>query len=144
MTDKWTPQQYQDYLNKQNRAREVNKYHNVPTQAMDGTTMKSTFEATYYNERLLEKRAGLIREVEYNVRYELIVNGIFICAYDLDFRITNLDGSMRYVDTKSQPTMTNLFRVKKQLMLACHGILVEAVFQQKDDFENRRKKGDKK
>jgi hypothetical protein len=144
MNDNWTPEQYRDYLAKQARAHQNNKYHNIPTEARDGTMMKSVHEATFYNERLLEKQAGLITSVEYNVRFELVVNNIFICTYELDFRITYPDGKVRYVDTKSQPTLTNLFRIKKQLMLACHGILVEAVFAAKEEFQPRRKKGDKK
>lgn len=139
-----TAAEYRAYLAKQQRAREVNKFHNVPTMTIDGKQMKSVHEATFYNKQYWRMKAGEVTQIDIYLRYELIVGGVFITTYELDFRIQEADGRIRYIDTKSQPTITALYRVKKQLMLACHGIALEEVFADKEEFDPRHKKGDKK
>jgi hypothetical protein len=143
-SEKMTAAEYRALIEKQNRAREHGKFHNVPTMTVDGLQMKSVHEATFYNKQYWLMKAGEVAKIEVYVRYELIVNNVFISTYELDFRITYPDGRVRHVDTKSQPTMTPLYRVKKQLMLACHGIALEEVFADQEGFVPRGKKGDKK
>lgn len=128
LKDKMTPQEFRDYLAKKDRAKD-SKFGAVPTTTGDGQTFKSTLEATYYNRQWVRQRAGEVVKIEREVRYELIVNGIFIAAYMLDFRITEASGHIEYVDCKSQPTKTPLYLMKKQLMLALHGIEIKEVFE---------------
>jgi hypothetical protein len=127
MTDKMSAAEFQAYIKKQAKAKD-SKYGGIPTQTADGEKFRSHVEAAFYNKHLLLQRVGDVVKIEREVRFELVVNGVFVCAYVLDFRITWKDGRVDHVDTKSQATMTALFRIKSQLMLACHGIEVQTVF----------------
>lgn len=127
MTDKMSAAEFREYLQKQEKARD-SKYGGVPTQTADGQKFRSHVEAAFYNKMLLLQRAGEVTLIEREVRYEFIVDGVFITWYMLDFRITYADGRIEYVDTKSSATMTPLFRIKCQLMKALYQIDVLAVF----------------
>lgn len=126
-TERWTPEDWKKYQADIERGK-AGKYGSIRTQSADGTKHKSLHEGKYYKRLLLLKQAGEVTNIETEVRYEFVVNGVFICTYFLDFRVTYADGHIEYIDTKSTATVTNLFRVKKQLMLACHGIDVVPVF----------------
>jgi hypothetical protein len=133
--DVMTPAEYRAYLDKREAGRN-SKFGAIRTETADGRKFASIWEAEFYKELWVQQRAGEIDTIETHVHYEFVVNGVFIVTYELDFRIQYtprsphyakyLDG-MRYVDTKSSATVTQLFRVKQKLMLACHGINVEAV-----------------
>lgn len=136
LKDQMTPAEFREFLAKRDAGRD-SKFGAIPTTTADGSKFKSIWEAEFYNDQWALQRIGEVALIEREVRYELIVNGVFICAYHLDFRITYTErsphwgkypGNVRYVDTKSSATVTQLFRVKQQLMLALFGIRVEAVF----------------
>lgn len=128
LKDKMTPAEYRDFMEKRKKA-ESSKYKAIPTETADGQKFKSMLEANFYNRQWVLMKAGEVVKIEREVRYELVVNGIFIAAYLLDFRITMLNGRIRYIDCKSIPTKTPLYLMKKQLMLALYGIEIEEVFE---------------
>lgn len=138
LKNKMNVEQFREYLAKKDRAQD-SKYKAIPTETADGQKFRSQLEADYYNRMWVLQRAGQVTKIEREVRYELIVNGVFICAYLLDFKITYADGHVDHVDCKSAPTMTALYRVKKQLMKALHEIDLIEVFEQAEEFVNRRK-----
>lgn len=127
MTEKWTRDDWKKYQADIKRGKE-SKFGAIKGQSADGTKHKSLHEGKYYRRMLLLKQVGDVVKIETEVRYEFIVNEVFVGTYYLDFRITYADGHIEYIDTKSTATLTNLFRIKKQLMLACHGIEVVPVF----------------
>jgi hypothetical protein len=146
MTEQWSPQQWQDYQRKQDAARN-SKYGAIPMITADGRNFDSTVEGMYYNRCLVLLKSGEIVNIEHHVRFEFIVNGIFIGTYELDFRVTYADGRVEHVDTKSKPTLTGFYRFKKQLMKACHGI--DLIEKYEEDLHqgartDRRKKKEKK
>ena len=69
-----------------------------------------------------------VEVIEEQVRYKMIVNDVKVCTYVLDFKVTYGDGRVEFVDVKPFDIKTNKFRttdvfkIKKRLMLACHGI----------------------
>ena len=128
LKDQMTAAQFRDYLAKKDRARE-SKFGAVPTETADGQKFKSILEADYYNRLWVQKRAGEIETIEREVRYELIVNGIMIATYFLDFRVKYTDGHTEYVDCKSQPTVTPLYKMKRALMLALFNIEIKEVYK---------------
>jgi hypothetical protein len=128
LKDKMNPQEWRDFMQKRKNA-ETSKFKAIPTQTADGQKFKSILEADFYNRQWVRQRAGEVVKIEREVRYELIVNGVFIAAYMLDFLITEADGTIRYIDCKSQPTKTPLYLMKKQLMLALFDIRIEEVFE---------------
>lgn len=127
LKDQMTSSEFKEYLAKKERARS-SKFGAVPTQTADGQKFKSILESDFYNRQWIRQRAGEVTLIEREVRYEFIVNGVFIASYFLDFRITEADGTIRYIDCKSQPTKTPLYLMKKQLMLALYEIEIEEVF----------------
>ncbi len=129
MTEKWTAADYQAYSKKQEKARE-SRYGAIPTQTADGKKFDSHVEAMYYNRALVLQQAGEVVKIELKVRFEFWVNGVLITTYELDFRITYADGRIEHVDTKSKPTLTPLYKIKKALMLAVHGIELKEVYEE--------------
>lgn len=73
----------------------------------------------------LRARAGEITELQRQVRFALVVNGIHICDYVADF--TWKEGAQRKVaDVKSVMTRKlPAYRLKYKLMQACHGITLD-------------------
>lgn len=128
LKDRMTSEEFRAYNDKRNQAAN-SKYGAIPTQTADGEKFRSHLEATYFNRLKLLKSSGEITNIEREVRYELTVNGFFICAYMMDFRVTWADGRIDYIDCKSKPTMTPVYAIKKKLMEACHGITLREVFE---------------
>lgn len=120
--------EYREYIRKQEAAKN-SKYKGQPTQTADGEKFRSHVEANFWTRCTLLMKTGEILKVEREVRYELVVNGVFICTYFLDFKVYYADGRIEHVDTKSEATLTPIYRIKKQLMLACHGIELIEVFK---------------
>ena len=63
----------------------ASKYHNRKT-LVDGIQFDSQKEANRYQELILMERAGLIRSIELQPRYDLVVNEHKIGFYRGDFR----------------------------------------------------------
>jgi Protein of unknown function (DUF1064) len=98
------------------------KYHNRKT-LYQGITFDSRKEATRYQELLLMQRAGLIRNIELQPRYDLIVNSQKIGFYKADFRYKLFDtGYVVVEDVKSVATKTPVYQLKKKLIKAIYNI----------------------
>lgn len=128
LKDKMNPQEWKEYMAKKNAARQ-SMFKAIPTQTADGQKFKSILESAFYNRMWVLQKAGEVQLIEREVRYELIVNGVFLAAYLLDFRITYTDGRIEYVDCKSTATKTPIYMIKKGLMLALYGIELKEVFE---------------
>lgn len=108
------------------------KLRNIRTE-YDGRTYDSRKEASFAagldQAKLASHPAERVKEWIPQVRFELAVNGILICKYVLDFKVTYADGTTRYVDVKGRKDGVpyNLFTLKKRLMLAVHNITIEEV-----------------
>lgn len=98
------------------------KYNAIPTE-VDGIRFASRAEARRYGELKLMADAGLIQQLECHPKYEITVNGLHVCYYVADFRYID-GGELVVEDVKSSATVTKLYRLKKKLMKACHGISV--------------------
>ena len=96
------------------------KYHAVKTE-VNGTLCDSKKEADYYEQLLWLQKAGEIKKIE--TQYRILLQpgfesgGIKIKAiyYIADFRITEANGHIYYVDTKGE--RTNVYLIKKKLLL---------------------------
>ncbi len=96
---------------------------------VDGLTFDSLLEAKRYGELKIEAQAGHITDLQVHRRFRLAVNGLHICDYESDF-VYRRDGTLIVEDVKSKPTVTRLYRVKKKLMRAIHGIEIQEVFEE--------------
>jgi hypothetical protein len=103
------------------------KMHNIRTQ-VDGITFDSLDEAAHYGELKIEEKAGLITDLHVHKTFRLVVNGVHVCDYESDFTYRR-DGQLIVEDVKSPGTVTYAYRIKKKLMLAVHGIVIQEVFQ---------------
>ena len=101
------------------------KYNAKPT-VVDNIRFASKAEARRYGELQLLVKAGTISGLELQPRYDLEVNGRFVCEYVADFRYwCHFDSKMVIEDVKGVRTPNYL--LKKKLMLAVHGIDVQEV-----------------
>jgi hypothetical protein len=100
----------------------VTKYRNKRSE-YNGIGFDSRKEADRYQELLLLEKAGLIREIELQPRYDLIVNGHKLGFYKGDFRYEEVaTGRSITEDVKSPITKTAVYRLKKKLVKALYGI----------------------
>ena len=104
------------------------KYRNEPVM-VDGIRFDSKAEARRFGELRMLEMAGEITALECQPRYRLEVNGVKVCDYVGDFRYVDTEtGRVVVEDAKGgDATKTRLYKVKKRLMLACHGIEVEEI-----------------
>lgn len=104
----------------------MGKYNNIKVKD-GGYTFDSKAEHRRWLELRMLERAGEISNIEIHQKYPLVVNGVKVCIYIVDFRYkNNQNGDIINEDVKSKATITAVYRLKKKLMLACYGItLVE-------------------
>lgn len=88
---------------------------------VDGIEFDSKAEARRYGELRLLERAGKIKNLERQVRYDLEVNGVKIGFYKADFRYWDQSRSEQIVeDVKGM--RTPVFAIKAKLMKALHRV----------------------
>lgn len=95
-----------------------NKYKAHPV-VIDGIRFASTREGNRYLELKLLEKVREIEHLELQPSYELIVNGTKIGTYRADFRYFE-NGEIVTEDCKGYPT--SIYKLKKKLMRAIHGI----------------------
>ena len=118
----WTEEDYQNFLERRGKKPEApkkrNKYGAVKTWR-DGVSFDSKKEADYYDSLKLLHKAGAIAGY--------IVHGKMICTagtdasdravtYEPDFIILENDGTYKIIDTKSDATITPLFKTKMKAL----------------------------
>ena len=97
---------------------------------IDGIEFDSTKEARRYDELKALERAGVIEDLQLQVKYDLIpsqrIDGRVVelpCTYTADF-VYKENGKTVVEDTKSPATRTPVYVVKRKLMLWLHGIRI--------------------
>lgn len=104
------------------------KFHNRKT-TVDNLVFDSAKEARRYQELKLLQQAGKIRGLRLQESFDLRVNGVHIAKYRCDFSYFDRDPNVfawTYEDVKGgQATVTQLYAVKRKLMLAVHGIRIK-------------------
>lgn len=102
------------------------KYRNKPT-VFHGIRFDSKREADRYATLLMYEKTGVISDLQTQPKYDILINGIRVCYYKADFEYVQ-DGKRVVEDVKSPVTAKNpVYRLKKKLMLACHGIEIQEV-----------------
>ena len=99
------------------------KYGNKKV-TVQGIKFDSKWESQRYLYIKSLERAGTVKDLELQVRYNLMVNDEKICAYIADFRYQkqNKDGEWYEVVEDAKGVETPEFKLKKKLMKACLGI----------------------
>jgi hypothetical protein len=89
---------------------------------------QSAMEAARCDELHLMERGGLIRDLEEQPKFQLVVRHMHVCDYLGDFAYTDAQSGERVVeDVKGWTGDTQLYRLKRRLMLACYDIDVQEV-----------------
>ena len=103
----------------------MSKYGNIP-QRVDGIFLHSKKEARHYKTLKAMQQAGIIRDLETQPKFKLDINGTHICNYFADFKYfdNELD---REVIVGVKGVRTQVYKLKKRLMLAIHDIEVEEI-----------------
>ena len=106
--------------------RKYNKYGAKKTQFM-GFTFDSRWEAERWGQLTAMERAGAIRDLERQIKYDIVVNGEKICRYIADFKYKEVeeDGSTKEIIEDAKGVETADFKLKKKLMKAVHGIEIK-------------------
>jgi hypothetical protein len=101
-----------------------NKYGARKLTAPDGQVFDSVKEYHRWGCLKLLERAGEIRDLKRQVKFELIPkqNGERACYYIADFTYY-MDGKLVVEDCKG--FKTDVYKIKKKLMLWVHGIRIE-------------------
>ena len=106
----------------------ASKYHNKKIE-VDGITFDSRKEAKRFQTLKLMEKAGEISNIELQKRFELIpkqkdANGktVRACNYVADFVYLDKDGRQVVEDVKGM--RTDVYKLKKKLMLWVHGVTV--------------------
>ena len=90
---------------------------------MDGILFDSAKEAqAYWGLSQLEK-SGKIAELRRQVTFAITVNGIHVCNYIADF--TYYDEKRDYVVADAKGMRTQVYTLKKRLLLAARGIEIK-------------------
>lgn len=102
------------------------KYRAVPT-VVDGIRFDSKKEASRWVTLKLMQMACQITELERQVKYELIPkqDGERACTYLADFRYFTKEGKRIIEDCKGM--RTEVYRIKRKLLLHVHGIRITEV-----------------
>ena len=99
------------------------KYGNKKT-VVNGIKFDSKWEAERYLYIKSLERAGTVKDLELQVRFNLVVNDQKICAYiaDLRYKREDKDGVWQEIIEDAKGVETPEFKLKKKLMKACLGI----------------------
>lgn len=101
------------------------RFKNIRT-VIDGITFDSRREARHYLTLKTLERTGHVKGLRCHPLYRLEVNGIVVARYRPDFDYY-LEGVFTVDDVKSKWTITSVYRLKRRLMFAIHGITVREI-----------------
>ena len=106
----------------------MSKYGNKQCAASDGKVFPSKRECVRYQELLILQKIDLIRDLQTQVKYELIPkqDGERSVTYTADFVYwSSQDNRLHVEDTKG--VRTQQYVIRRKLMLWVHGIKIEEI-----------------
>lgn len=103
------------------------KYRNKKC-IVDGIKFDSISEANRYKELLLLRKEGAITALGLQGTFRLEINGHLICKYKPDFTYFKITANAdEFIVEDVKGFKTPIYRLKKKLMLAIHGIEITEV-----------------
>ena len=100
----------------------MTKYHNTKS-TVKGLKFDSKKESLRYLELKEMEKRGEITELELQVKYDLLVNGISCGFYKCDFRYVK-KGEVNYIIEDCKGVKTTVYALKKRLMKAIYKIVI--------------------
>ena len=116
------------------KTRRPNKYFAKKTVAL-GLKFDSRWEAERWGQLKSMERAGIVTQLERQIKYELSINDVKICDYIADFRylLEEEDGLSKLVIEDAKGILTPEFKLKKKMMKAIHGIDIHLSYKNKSN-----------
>jgi hypothetical protein len=98
---------------------------------VDDILFDSIGQSQRYGELKILQAGGKIKNLVCEPAYSIDINGHHICIFSPDFKYTDVTTGQEVVeDFKSPATAKDpVYRLKKKLLRACHGIEVKEVFR---------------
>lgn len=138
MVEEITPEAYHLLVEEEGKKR--NKYHAIPVQDEVYGYFASTGEHRRWYELLrlqdLPRQEGAVRHLRRQVPYALTVNGVPVCGYVSDFEYDEYHeedaghfAHWEHVVEDWKGKRTEAYKIKRALMLACHGIALRETGQ---------------
>lgn len=97
----------------------MTKYRAKRTE-LDGMQFDSKREAERWQQLKLLEKAGIVKNLQRQVTYECWVNSRLICKYRADYVYD--DAEKGHVIEDAKGFRTPVYRMKRKLVEACHGI----------------------
>jgi len=107
LTPQITPEQVRSLKVSNGRLVEkANKYQVSPAadRTYGGVVFDSKREMVIAQTLDVQKAAGLIKRIDRQVKYPMVVNGKHICTLIVDFKVLYQDGSVEAIEVKGFPT----------------------------------------
>jgi hypothetical protein len=95
----------------------MTKYHSIKSE-YKGRKYDSRKEANYAFQLDARKQLGEVKEWEPQYRFDIIVNGAYICRYTIDFKVTMKDDTVEFHETKGFSTES--FKLRWKLVKAMY------------------------
>ncbi|MCP1674142.1 hypothetical protein J2T57_001244 [Natronocella acetinitrilica] len=96
---------------------------------INGQVFDSGWEAERYLQLRADEASGLITDLRTQVAFAIIINDMHVCDYVCDFAYLDADGEAVVEDAKGY--LTPMYRLKKKLMRAVHGIEIRESYRPK-------------
>ena len=106
----------------------MNKYHAKRTEykgQMFMSKREANFACVLDTMRKAKNPSEKVKDIEYQPKYPIIINGQKICTYIGDFLVLYADGKRVLYDSKG--FLTPVYRLKKKLLKATLGIEITEV-----------------
>ncbi len=107
------------------KAQRANKFGAKGYHDAEGRWHDSKGEGGRWEDLKIMQRAGLISSLIHQPRFDLEINGVKICEYHADAEYLTADGVRVVEDFKG--VVTPIYRIKRALMAALHGITITEV-----------------
>ena len=103
-----------------------NKYNAKKTEFM-GFKFDSKWEAECYGQLVSMQMAGVVQDLERQVKFDIIINDVKICKYVADFVYTLVheDGKKEKIVEDAKGVQTTDFKIKMKLMKAVNNIQIK-------------------
>ena len=114
------------------KTRRPNKFFAKKTIAM-GLKFDSRWEAERWGQLKSMERAGVVNNLQRQIKFPLMINEQKICDYIADFRylLEEEDGLSKLVIEDAKGVLTPEFKLKKKMMKAIHGIDIHLSYKSK-------------
>lgn len=99
----------------------MSKYKAVPA-VVDNIVFHSGREANRYSELKMLLRSRIIRDLELQPKFPIVINGHKVCTYIADFRYIDEQGRIVIEDVKG--FATPLYNLKRKLVEAVYGVRI--------------------